>query len=111
MDLILEDMEGCGGHQLLNDIEYFMSMWVNGNAQVVSAEQLGLDPRAGYSLCVVNDAIFVQAYVAGSLEYYGGFEYIPAECKKAIGDWKIYLTSGEDGCRVQECLDRLQENK
>ncbi len=68
----------------------------------VRAEQLGLDPRAGYSckLYVLNDGV-VASGDPRNLEYYGGFEYVDREYVTKIGDLTIY----SDECdRVQDCI-------
>jgi len=75
--------------------EYLMQ-----HAQHVQAEQLGLDSRAGM-VWVCDDAIVVEKYSAGRLDYYGGFEYVDEIYKEQLGAWVIYY--GEDE-RVREHL-------
>lgn len=71
----------------------------------VSAEQCGLDPRAG-RFYISDDAIIVDTS-ARSLEYYGGFEYVDDYSKTVIGQFTIY-TSDDD--RVQEAIDAYNES-
>jgi hypothetical protein len=62
--------------------------------KTVSAEQLGLDPRAGYRLYVPTDEaetfIAVKKDNRHALDYYGGFEYIDKEYIFELGDYVFY---------------------
>lgn len=69
------------------------------DAEQVSTERLGLDPRAG-SVFVGPD--FIVRKGGGSFEYYAGFDYVDAEHKMSAGDYTIY---SNDSDRVQEALD------
>lgn len=71
-------------------------------ATEVTAEDLGLDRRAGYRLLVTEDYIIVYASNRGVLDYYGGFEYVDAGCVSQMGDYVFY--SAEDD-RVADCLE------
>lgn len=81
----------------------------------VQAKELGLDPRAGYRLWVSDGCIIVEESATGSLNYYGGFEYISKENVYKIGRFVIYAVDDNDNDdRVQECLDRydsIQQEK
>lgn len=68
----------------------------------VSADKLGLDPRAGRDLVVCNDFVAARLSEVRTLEYYGGFEYVPSECKITVGDAVFYSGYCE---RVQDCID------
>lgn len=70
----------------------------------VSAERLGLDPRADCSRMWASDEGIATAGSTRSLEYYGGFEYIEEYCVTRMGD--ITLWSAESR-RVRECLARV----
>lgn len=65
-------------------------------------ENLGLDRRAGHSVLVTEDAVIVSAAYRGSLDYYGGFEYVDKNCVTVLGSYVIYSAQDE---RVKECLD------
>lgn len=76
----------------------------------VSADALGLDVQAG--MVYVSPAGYVgDGFIAcnspGSLDYYGGFEYVDKDCITHVGGTKIY--SGEDS-RVAGCLEHYNEN-
>lgn len=64
------------------------------------ADELGLDRRAGYNLFVNEDCIAVEGST-GSLEYYGGFEYVDKDYVRKVGDWTFYFNDSE---RVEECI-------
>jgi hypothetical protein len=87
LDSILDCVEN-----LVNDII--------GRAEQVTAESLGLDPRAGYScdLYVIDDAIIADGCVK-NLNYYGGFEYVDSSLQVVLGTLTIY---SEECDRVQE---------
>lgn len=72
----------------------------------VKADDVGLDRRCG-KLSINEECIIVPKDNQRMIEYYGGFEYIPSECKQVVGDYVIY-TEHE---RVQDCIDRWMENK
>lgn len=90
----LEDMQ----QELFKECEY------------VSADAVGLDVRAGrvhvYPAEYVGDG-FIACDHPGSLDYYGGFEYVDKDCITRVGNTKIY--SGEDE-RVAGCLEYYNEN-
>lgn len=67
-----------------------------------SREIIGLDMRCG-PLFINENAIAVRKHNDGSLQYYGGFEYVDKEYRYEVGDYVFY--NGEDE-RVREHLDR-----
>ena len=70
---------------------------------LISAEQLGLDHRAGHWLYINRDCIAVREGNAGSLNYYGGFEYVDPSLVSRVGNYVFYSAESN---RVQECIDR-----
>lgn len=75
---------------------------------VVSADELGLDLRAGYELHVSRDGIIVAEDYDRVLQYYGGFEYVKPMHRQLLGEWVFYSSHSD---RVQECLDHLNEKE
>jgi len=72
-----------------------------------NAQELGLDPRAGYCLFINKEAIVVTLTRAGSLDYYGGFEYISSDHVSVLGEYKFYRLFDNYGTkcdRVWECI-------
>ena len=65
-------------------------------------EEIGLDNRCGM-VYISEDAIVVDKHRDGTLQYYGGFEYVDKEYRKEIGDYVFYL---RDGGRVEDHIDR-----
>lgn len=91
-------------------LEYKVDSLVNellDNMKEVKAKDLGLDPRAGYQLFVGEDCIAVKTKYAGTLDYYGGFEYVDGESKREIGNWRFY--TGDDD-RVFGCIRHYMNN-
>jgi hypothetical protein len=68
---------------------------VRNNFEMVNADRLGLDIRAGYKLFVNEDAIAVAKHNDRTLQYYGGFEYVDAECRVEMGDFVFYMCDDE----------------
>ena len=99
-------------NDFIYDINQMVDDKVNSDMTEVSASDLGLDNRAGYRLYVSEDAIAVQKERDGSLQYYGGFEYVDKEFRREMGDWVFYMKDEyEISCRVSECLERYFDEK
>lgn len=80
----------------------------------VSAAKIGLDVRAGYVYVDVEEQCIVVEGSSGSLDYYGGFEYVPEENTTSIGQFKVYMAEGLTGeyCeRVVDAIDSFIENE
>ena len=75
---------------------------VRDNFEMVSADRLGLDIRAGYKLFVNEDAIAVAKHNDRTLQYYGGFEYVDSEYRVEMGDFVFYMCDDE---RVREHIE------
>ena len=76
----------------------------------VNAKEIGLDPRAGYVYVDVDEELIIADHRnIRSLDYYGGFEYVDEDATQTFGDFKIYMTDGEDD-RVRCALDFFEEN-
>jgi hypothetical protein len=67
-----------------------------------TAEKIGLDPRAGYRLFISEECIAVPKTNDGSLQYYGGFEYVEKECRSDVGDYVFYFIGDS---RIEECIE------
>lgn len=77
------------------------------NAQEVAAENVGLDRRCG-NIWICDDCVVIPRHMKGTVEYYGGFEYIDPSYVSQVGDWVVYFTEGGDD-RVQDCINRFSE--
>ena len=91
-------------YDVVYDAEQAMAQYLEENGTLVSACDVGLDPRAGM-LYVTDDAIVVRGRT-GSLEYYGGFEYVDSELTAQVGEYKVYFADDE---RVAGCLELYRE--
>lgn len=89
--------------ELVHSIDRQVLIFLEDNAKHVTPESIGLDSRSGYELYVGEDFIAVGNSSRGSLEYYGGFEYVSREAVTVVGDYTFYSSYGED--RVQDCID------
>lgn len=73
----------------------------------VSATAIGLDIRAGYVYVDTEDeCIIADRGSVGSLDYYGGFEYVDGDAVSQIGRYKIYSADSE---RVADALDYYRD--
>ena len=68
--------------------------FVNDNMTAVRPKEAGLDDRCG-CLFINKDCIAVNIDRAGSLNYYGGFEYVSKSCVTFIGDYVFYSDGAE----------------
>ena len=80
---------------------------INEDFEMVRADELGLDRRAGYRLYVNTDYIVVEGG-SRELDYYGGFEYVDSEHVQIYGDYKFYSARSD---RVQEAIERYYTDK
>lgn len=87
------------------DAEYEIKKVLN-ELPNVSASQLGLDSRAGYSIWVDEDMLIVTKATDRTLQYYGGFEYVDSECRTTIGNYVLYCA---DSSRVSDCIAHYEE--
>ena len=84
----------------INDI---VSDHLNEEFEMIPAVKAGLDHRCG-GIFISQDAIVVDKYRDGTLQYYGGFEYVDKGFRKEIGDYVFYLY---DDSRVASHIDRF----
>ena len=75
------------------------------DATQVRTSVLGIDARAARNLFVGGDYIAVDKAADGSLQYYGGFEYVDKEYRVELGGYVFY---GAGDSRVADHLSRLE---
>jgi hypothetical protein len=97
-------------YDIVANAEAQLEEWLEENAEQVRADALGLDERCG-TVWVCDEAVICNGHARGRLEYYGGFEYVDKEYVTQVGSYVIYNASGDDDCRVQECIERWQDSK
>jgi len=76
-------------------------------AQRVSAEDVGLDRRAGY-LFISTEEGWIASRNTRSLEYYGGFEYIGEEYRVTVGEITFYSS---DHSRVADAIEYYNDEQ
>jgi hypothetical protein len=102
---------------LLDNLNWVMQQFINERTEEADAKKVGLDPRAAYRLYVGDDCIIVKRSEDGTLQYYGGFEYIDKHLRHAIGDFVVYQQDPDAKydddieCRVSRCLYHFTKNK
>ena len=79
-------------------------------AQRVSAEDVGLDFRAGY-VFVSTEEGWIASRNTRSLEYYGGFEYIDYEYKVVVGEITFYSSEHSRVSDAIEYFTKLQNSQ
>ena len=77
---------------------------IESSCRRVPAHELGLDPRCG-TVYVGED--FVATPNPGTLDYYGGFEYIDPEYTIRLGEWKLYF-KGDSRIDDLPCWDEVE---
>ena len=93
---------------LFYDVNEMVRKFLDGKLEV-SADEVGLDRRCGF-ITIGDDFIAKRKGSDGSLQYYGGFEYVDKEMRHEIGEWVFYTTEGwGSDCRVSEVIERFQE--
>lgn len=85
-----------------------VATFIENKTKIARNKDLGLDTRAGYALRVAEDGVVCPKSSDGSLQYYGGFEYIDKEDRCEIGEYVFYLSSDS---RVSDCLDRILDKQ
>ncbi len=86
--------------ELNNQVEILTDNYLEG-LEKVSAEDIGLDPRAGSSLWISPTEVVIQDHNVNRLEYYGGFEYVSPCCKSVVGELVIY---NDEDSRVADAI-------
>ena len=79
-------------------------------AQRVSAEDVGLDRRAGY-LFISTEEGWIASRNTRSLEYYGGFEYIGEEYRVTVGEITFYSSDHSRGADAIEYYNDEQQRE
>ena len=78
----------------------------------VSAAKIGLDHRAGYVFVSVEEGwIAVSSVHKGSLDYYGGFEYVDYNHREEILDFTFFASGCSRVDDALECYNAPQEQK
>ena len=93
--------------ELEQQVEELVNKYLKESEAVyVGARDVGLDYRCGMIYVSVADD-FIAVSGTGSLNYYGGFEYVKEEYITTIGHITFY--SGETS-RVEDCIRYYIEN-
>jgi hypothetical protein len=103
-------------YELFEAQRQLANQYIDGMEEVLP-QDLGLDRRCGYRLYINKEAIAVPAPQDGSLQYYGGFQYIDKAYRTELGDWVIYTIDDQthygfdedNDCRVAECIKHYYE--
>ena len=94
--------------ELEQQVEELVNEYIEESEAVcVSASMLDLDYRAGRVFVSVNEDFVAVSGRPGSINYYGGFEYIDSDYITTVGHMTFY--SGE-ASRVRDCIERYIEN-
>jgi len=92
--------------ELQEQIEQMVDQYFeDASAQRVSAEEVGLDHRAGSVFVSVEEG-WIASRNTRSLEYYGGFEYIGEDYRVTVGEITFYSS---DHSRVADALEYYSE--
>jgi hypothetical protein len=97
-------------YDIVSDAEERVREWLEENGERLNASLVGLDYRCG-SIWVTEDAVIVEERNRGSLEYYGGFEYVSKESTNRVGEFTIYYTEGDESERVADVVEAWMAKK
>jgi hypothetical protein len=77
---------------------------INDEFELVHAgrDNIGLDNRCGM-IYINEEYIAVDKFKAGTLDYYGGFEYVDKDHRREMGDFVFY---SRESSRVADHIDR-----
>lgn len=78
-------------YDFLEEMNMKVERFINKNMKQISAKDIGLDPRAGYTLYINEDAVACPRHNAGTFDYYGGAEYVDKEYRQQMGDYVFYF--------------------
>lgn len=97
----------------IQDLKDQVENYVDVNMTRCNADDCGLDPRAGYSLFVNEDTLAIAKGRVGSLDYYGGFEYVDSDARAEFGDYVFFFADYDERVyeAVQFALDRIAEKE
>jgi len=94
--------------ELEQQVEELVNNYIKESGAVcVGARDVGLDYRCGMVYVSPEEDFIAVSGKPGSINYYGGFEYIDSDYITTIGHMTFY--SGETS-RVQECIEYYIEN-
>ena len=94
--------------KLEQQVEELVNKYIEESEAVcVGGRDVGLDYRCGMVYVSVADDFVAVSGGGGSINYYGGFEYISSDHITTIGHMTFY--SGEHS-RVQDCIEYYIEN-
>lgn len=92
---------------LIDNVADLVENYVDTEMEMIyaSRDNVGLDMRCG-RIYINEECIAVDKYRQGTLEYYGGMEYVDKEYRHTLGEYVFYLA--EDN-RVREHIDRYYD--
>lgn len=85
-------MNDFSAFAFVDEINHMVEEYVEKNFQRVSADDCGLDHRAGSVLFVNDDALVCRKNNIRLLDYYGGFEYVDKDCRSEVGDYVFFFS-------------------
>lgn len=97
---------------MVEEINSMIEEYIEANFHRVNAYVCDLDPRAAFELFVNDDAIVCRKSRVGSLDYYGGFEYIEKEYRAELGDYVFFFNYGGEeriADAINSALDAIAE--
>lgn len=80
-------------HEMMDEVNELVGKVLAGANALTTSEQIrgiGLDPRAASTIWICDDFIAIRRRNQGTMNYYGGFEYVDADCVDVLGDFVFY---------------------
>jgi len=94
--------------ELEQKVEELVNKYLKDSGAVeVTADKVGLDYRSGRVYISLEEDFIAVKGRTGSIDYYGGFEYIEGEYETRIGNVTFYDSEPD---RVRSCLEFYKES-
>ena len=87
--------------QFFEDQQNEVARYINRHFNQVTADELGLDIRAGHALYINDEAVAVSLKHLMPLDYYGGFEYVNKSARFESCGF-VFFTRDDD--RIDDCI-------
>jgi hypothetical protein len=97
-------------HDLIEEVNTLARARI-GAMQQIRPTLASIDERAARYIWVDSTCIAYHIDSDRTMQYYGGFEYVPSDNRVVIGEYVFYLREAEDVCeRIVDHIERAEDN-
>ena len=83
-------MDQISLQEVLEQIDTIAENYIQNETHKIKAKDTGLDERIGY-IYINDEAIYVPSSKKGTIDYYGGFEYVDKDYVFNLGRYVGYM--------------------